>query len=125
MSNLSINSTAKTPVVNFNGETGCIEITGKSIPENAFDFFQPLSEWVDNYVKSPATETNIHINLEYFNTSSAKCMLGILKQFEPIQESGRKVLVQWYYQSNDEEMMESGNDYQSVVNVPFKLVPIN
>ena len=60
--------------------------------------------------------------LEYFNTSSSKCLLDIFRRLETINLSGKtKVIVSWFYETDDEDMMEAGEDYQALVKIPFEL----
>ena len=121
MSNLIINDSIKTPTVVFD-ITGILEIKGKSIPENSLEFYRPVFEWLDIYSKSPAPKTELKISLEYFNTSSSKCLLDILRRLETINLSGKSaVKVLWFYDADDEDMMEAGEDYQALVKVPFEL----
>lgn len=124
MKTLTIEGTPKTPMVKFDGETGKIEIKGRSIPENSIEFYKPLVEWLDEYGKAPLTLTDVHVQLEYFNTSSSKCILDVFKKFETIVKSGHEVLINWYYEEDDEDMLEAGEDYQSIVKVPFKMVEV-
>ena len=121
MSNLIINDSIKTPTVLFD-ITGILEIKGKSIPENSLEFYRPVFEWLDIYSQSPAQKTELKISLEYFNTSSSKCLLDILRRLETINLSGKsEVKVLWFYDADDEDMMEAGEDYQALVKVPFEL----
>ena len=121
MSNLIINDSIKTPSVVFD-ITGILEIKGKSIPENSLEFYRPVFEWLDIYSQSPAPKTELKISLEYFNTSSSKCLLDILRRLETINLSGKSaVKVLWFYDADDEDMMEAGEDYQALVKVPFEL----
>jgi hypothetical protein len=121
MSNLIIDDTIKTPSIAF-GQTGMLEIKGKSIPENSIEFYKPVYEWLDNYALSPASSTELKVRLEYFNTSSSKCLLDIFRKLEAVQLSGKSnVKVSWYFDPDDEDMMEAGEDYQALVQVPFEL----
>ena len=121
MSNLIINDSIKTPSISFES-TGMLEMKGKSIPENSLEFYRPVFEWLDNYTQSPAPKTELKISLEYFNTSSSKCLLDILRRLETINLSGKsEVKVSWFYDADDEDMMEAGEDYQALVKVPFEL----
>ena len=84
MENLSLEGTPKTPTVNFNKETGILEIKGRSIPENSIEFYKPLLDWIGDYGGSAKPETQINIKLEYFNTSSSKCILDVFKKLESV-----------------------------------------
>jgi hypothetical protein len=112
----------KTPYVRFDGEKGIVEIKGRSIPENSVEFYKPLIEWLDKYGSTPVKQTSVNIQLEYFNTSSSKCILDIFKKLELIHKKGNTVEVNWYYEEDDEDMFEAGEDYQSIINIPFKMI---
>jgi hypothetical protein len=122
MSNLIIEESIKTPSVAFASETGVLELRGKSIPENSLEFYRPVFEWIDSYAQAPNPDTELQVKLEYFNTSSSKCLLDVFRKLETIAISGKsKVKVSWYYDSDDEDMMEAGEDYSALVKIPFEM----
>ena len=114
----------KTPHVNFDPETGLLELKGRSIPENSIDFYKPLIDWLDQYARSPKAKTALHVQLEYFNTSSSKCILDLFKKLEGIRATGNEVTVLWHYEADDEDMLEAGEDYAGIINIPFKMILI-
>ena len=125
LDNLMIEGSSKTPDVKFMSNPGVLHIAGKSIPENSFGFYQPLYAWIDSYVAEPSPTTEIKISLEYFNTSSSKCLLDIFRKFEAVNKSGKsKVTVSWYYEADDEDMMEAGQDYDALVDLAFTIIKI-
>ena len=65
MDDISLVGSTKTPSVKFSAN-GHLELRGRSIPENSLDFYKPLLEWVDSYVKNAQAETVVHVQLEYF-----------------------------------------------------------
>lgn len=120
MENLKIEPGVKTPHILFVYETGKLELRGKSIPENSIEFYKPVYEWLDNYAAAPQAQTEITVGLEYFNTSSSKCLLDIFRKLENISKSGKSdVKVIWLYEEEDEDMMEAGDDYKTIVKLPF------
>lgn len=125
MDNLEITGTAKTPSILFDSQSGVLEIKGRSIPENAIDFFKPLVDWLDEYSKKTKSVTKANIQLEYFNTSSSKCILDVFKKLENInKQDNSEVIINWYYEEDDEDMLEAGEDYQSILKIPFKMIEI-
>ena len=114
----------KTPTIIFNAENGKIEMQGRSIPENAIEFYKPLVDWLDEYANHSKDITEANIQLEYFNTSSSKCILDVFKKLEAIYKSGNEVLINWHYEEDDEDMLEAGEDYQSIIKIPFKMIEI-
>jgi len=114
--------TLKTPFVKFDSDKGLVEIKGRSIPENSIEFYKPLIDWLDKYSDEPSGRTSVNIKLEYFNTSSSKCILDIFRKLELIHKKGNEVEINWYYEEDDEDMFEAGEDYQSIINIPFKMI---
>jgi hypothetical protein len=124
METILIEGTPKTPAITFDSVKGFLEIKGRSIPENSFEFYKPLVDWLEKYAGKPQTSTHVNIQLEYFNTSSSKCILDVFKKLEAINKVGSAVLINWHYEEDDEDMLEAGEDYQAIINVPFKMVQI-
>jgi hypothetical protein len=115
--------TAKTPFIQFDAQSGKFEMKGKSIPENSKVFYTKMFEWLDVYIAQPLANTVLDIQLDYFNTSSAKCVIDIFKKLENIEKNGRgKVTINWHYNEDDGDMQEAGQDYQSVIKVNFNLI---
>ena len=124
METISIEGTPKTPTIKFDTGNGFLEIKGRSIPENSIEFYKPLVDWLEKYASKPQPATNVNIQLEYFNTSSSKCILDVFKKLEAINKGGSNVVINWYYEEDDEDMLEAGEDYQAIINVPFKMVQV-
>ena len=121
MENLTIEPSVKTPKVDFQTATGILEVEGRSIPENSTEFYRQIFDWLDAYVESPSGNTVFNFKLEYFNTSSSKCILDVLRKLEKIHKNGKNVVVKWFYEEDDEDMMEAGENYQRIVSVPIEL----
>lgn len=119
MEDIKIAPTQKTPMVHFSAD-GKLELKGRSIPENSLEFYKPLIDWLEQYSQTGDKETNVHVQLEYFNTSSSKCLLDLFKRLEGMN----KVYIHWYYEQDDEDMLEAGEDYEAIVSVPFKMIEI-
>lgn len=121
MEDIRIEGTPKTPTVNFITDEGLLEIKGRSIPENSIEFYKPLIDWIESYAQTPKDSTNINIQLEYFNTSSSKCILDLFKKLEAINQN---ITINWYYEEDDEDMLEAGEDYEAIINIPFKMIEV-
>ena len=124
MENIKLEGSPKTPTVDFNSEAGNLELRGRSIPENSIEFYKPLLEWIESYGSSPQGKTNVDIKLEYFNTSSSKCILDVFKKLESVHSGGNDMIINWYYEEDDEDMLEAGEDYQAIINIPFKMIEV-
>ena len=121
MENFFLEGTNKTPQLDFNSNEGRFLIAGRSIPENSIEFYKPLFEWLDNYVSQAKSNTILDVKLEYFNTSSSKCLVEIFRKLEALQQKNDNVLINWYYEEDDEDMQESGEDFQEIIDVKIVL----
>jgi len=123
MEELIIKKTANTPGIYFNPETGVMKIEGRSIPEDPGDFFDPVTEWLEDYFKNiPADITRFEINLEYVNSGSSKYLLGLFRRLKSVHDGGNKCIVDWYYEEDDEAIYGLGEHYRSTIKLPFNLV---
>lgn len=117
-----VQQSLKTPLINFD-PSGNFELKGKSIPENTISFYKPLFQWLDNYIQNPASETNLNIQLDYFNTSSSKSIVDLFKKLELLSKNGKsEATINWLYNHEDDDMLEAGEDYKSIIKIPFNLV---
>jgi hypothetical protein len=66
----------------------------------------------------------VDVKLEYFNTSSSKCILDLFKKLEAISGSKTKVVVNWFFEEDDEDMEEAGQDYQAIISLPFNIIEV-
>ncbi|MBL4657280.1 MAG: DUF1987 domain-containing protein [Flavobacteriales bacterium] len=125
MEALNLKGMAKTPDVNFDPEKGLLKISGKSIPENASAYYAPIMHWLDTYSKEAPPQTTVNIHLEYFNSASSKSILDLLRKLSSLHETKQsEVLINWYYEEDDEDILAAGEDYETMVDVPFKMVEV-
>jgi len=124
MRNLILEPTPKTPKVILNSDINVFEVSGRSIPEDSVGFYRKILDWVDEYAKTPNPKTNFRFQLEYFNTSSSKCLLDLFRKLEKLHKGGHDVVITWSYDADDEDMEETGEDYKALLEVPFDLVSI-
>jgi hypothetical protein len=117
LKNIEIKGNLNIPDVNFNASEGKLLIEGRSILENTTRFYKPLLDWIDKYCENPANKTELHLRLEYFNTSTSKYLLSILEKFDELYNGGDDVVLYWY--SSDEDMQELGRDYEDIISIPF------
>lgn len=125
MHTLEITGSHKTPTIKFNAITGSLEIRGRSIPDNAVEFYEPVLAWINEYSVAPKPETTLLIELDYFNTSSSKKILDVLKSIEGIQLSGKsRAVIKWLYEEGDDDLKEAALEFSEIVQVKFELVSI-
>ncbi len=124
MNPLIIESSTETPEIILDKKTNTFVFKGKSLPENPIFFYKPVIKWLEDYINDPNPQTQVNFIMDYFNTSSSKIILDILKRFELIKKSGHDVTINWKFKEDDEDMLEAGEIYAERVNIDFNLIPI-
>lgn len=121
MEPLVLQPSAHTPSVSLNPTTGNFEFKGRSTPENSVEYYEPIYKWLDVYLQNPLPKTIVNIQFEYFNTSSSKCILDMLKKFVKLHNAGSGVVINWLYEEEDDDMKEAGEDYSDILKIPFEI----
>jgi len=122
MESILLEGTHKTPKIFADPQMGKIEIIGRSNPENSTKFYKPLIDWLDKYVDSDIGNIKITIDLEHYNTSSSKSLMDVLKRLKKLNKCSRDVSVNWYYEEDDEEMLEAAETYESMTDMEFNII---
>ncbi len=122
MEKLEIEKKTNTPSVIFDHESGHMKIEGRSIPENPGEFYDDIIDWVKEYFKQPKANTVIDLNLEYVNSGSSKYLLGLFRVIKDEAQKGRNITVNWYYEEDDEAILNLGEHYKSSLKIPFNLI---
>ena len=124
METLLIDGTEETPQVEFNTETSVYTISGRSLPEDATKFYDQLVYWVKAFSEKPKSEFTLNINLDYFNSSSAKQLVELMILLEALDKKECKVKIIWLYEEEDELMETRGKEIESIIDLPFTFSPI-
>jgi hypothetical protein len=120
MENLIIAKSEKTPLIEFS-EQGELRIEGRSVPENPIEFYKKPFAWLKTFASNRPKAINVHIALDHFNTASSKVLLDMFRHLEPAKLEGSNINIYWYY-NEENDMMEAGEDYASIVKYPFHFV---
>lgn len=123
MDELRIIPTKYTPEILLSPD-GKLVIKGRSIHENVADFYAPVEKWISEYIRNPAELTSVEMNLEYFNSASAKIFIHLLQKITYVTLKNKKFVVNWYYEEGDEDILERGEYFSSVLDVPFNILKI-
>ena len=113
---LNLEGTEDTPKIILDKGNGIFEISGRSLPEDSAEFYQPVLDWIDEYASDPNGTSEFVFKLEYFNTASSKLILDVLSALEDID--GMKIV--WYFHEDDEDMEEAGEEFSELVEIPFE-----
>ena len=123
MEELRIHRTKNTPEVILQ-PSGMVKIRGRSIHENSAVFYVPVEEWILGYIKDPADLTTVDMSLEYFNSASAKIFISLLQKITYVTLKNKKFIINWYYEEGDEDILERGEYFASILKVEINFVRI-
>lgn len=129
MSSLKIEATTFTPEINFDIDNNTLSFLKVSKPANAFEFYKPVFEFIDNFEKEKVkskvvNELIVDFNFDYFNTSTAKVIYELLGKLKKIKEQGVKIIINWYYYPEDEDLLEEGEIMSESQDLDFNFIPI-
>jgi hypothetical protein len=115
----------KTPEVILDPK-GFIRMTGRLIPENADEFFNPIEDWINEYFCDPAEITHIDISFEYINSTGTKYLFYIVHKIINIRllNDTSRFKINWYYKNDDEDILEKGKLFAMNLNVPINFIEI-
>jgi hypothetical protein len=120
---IEIKGSQDTPDVRFDREENVFQISGRSFPADADGFYQPLIKWLDDYKRSePKSVLEFNVQMEYFNTASAKMLLDIFFKLEDLNEDGYDARIIWHSLEEDEDMLEAGEEFDEIVELDFEFV---
>ena len=123
MEEFKLSQSKNTPEILLNPE-GNILIRGRSIHENVSEFFAPVEDWITQYIINPAEITCVDMNLEYCNSASAKVFIHLLEKIKHVSLKNKKFVVNWYYEVGDEDILERGEYFSSILDIPFNFFRI-
>lgn len=122
MEALDIRATNDTPKVLLDPVNDIFEISGRSLPEDVVSFYLPIIEWLDHYKEDALEFTEFVFKYNYFNTATSKLIQDILIKLEEIHEAGHPVQVIWFYEEEDEDILDLGEEFKENIDVPFDII---
>ena len=120
----SVESTERTPKVEFNNATNELLLEGICIPELTHDFFKPIIAFVHEVGETGIKQFILTVKLHFFNTGSSRYILELMKNIQKLKEKGVAVKYKWYYNDDDEDIEEAGSSYAFILEETFEMIPI-
>ena len=119
-----------TPAIHFTPALKVFELKGVSLPENVIDFYTPVLEWLDKfedeYLEPALTDSNEHLNLvfklSYYNSGTIRYLIAILNKMKRFMEKGLAVTIEWFYEKDDEHLLDSGKELSELTEIPFNYI---
>jgi hypothetical protein len=116
--------TNMTPDIVLDKSEAIFTIKGSSRPENPHEYYKPVFDWFKDYFTQPNEKTILELQFDYFNTSTSKILLDLFELFENHSTNGIDLHVKWYYENDDEEMMEAGEELLNLVEISYEVIGV-
>jgi hypothetical protein len=121
---LILNATNSTPQIRLDSNNGLLQFKGRSTPEHPAEYYATVNDWIEKYLHQPNKSTTIELYFEYFNTSSSKCLLELLRKLAVLAQAGKDIRFVWFHEVGDDDMRETGKDFQEILKVSFDIIAI-
>lgn len=118
MNIITISRTIKTPEIVIDYGRSTMFISGISIPENAYAFFEPILEELKKY-KQVKSKIVFDVYLEYFNSGSSRCLLGLFLEASKYEGDFKEASVNWLVEHGDDELKQAGEVFEQITKLKF------
>jgi hypothetical protein len=123
--NLSIPGSQSSPSIRADWNAGVVVMSGESYPENSFELFDQLIQWINSYLSTVDQSLALELHLNYLNTSSVRFMIDIFDMLQSASDIGKEVFVQWMYDDRNPRSAELGAEFKEDYTFPFLILSIN
>ena len=120
---IRISATSKTPEVSLNPE-GLFHIRGRSLSGEVEGLPEEVENWLDTYLLDPCDVTLIEINLEYIGGFKTGYYVEMVRKIKKVLTQNKKLIVNWYYEEGDEDILERGECFSLYLDLPFNFIEI-
>ncbi|GAB6038470.1 DUF1987 domain-containing protein [Fundidesulfovibrio butyratiphilus] len=126
MSTLQISATERSPEVSFDFANNVFLLKGESYPEDVKDFYGPAIERLEKHLTDlDGAEVTFTFEFIYFNSSTAKVLMGLFDLLDATAERGNTVTVNWAFESDDDNMEELGEEFgEDLEHATFNLLAL-
>jgi len=117
-----IPASKRNPELIFDKKDGYFYLGGRSLPDNANDFYLPVLQELDEYLNHPNDHTKIVFKLEYVDSSSSQLILALIYKLKKIFDKDKKLEVEWHYMEDDYDILETGKTYSELTEIDFEYI---
>ncbi|PIE85990.1 MAG: hypothetical protein CSA05_02735 [Bacteroidia bacterium] len=112
-----------TPTIVIDETKQLVKISGSSFNESAIDLYYQILDWVHKIEKNLEGQLHFEFDYIYINSSTKKMVFVLLNHLEKLFKAGNDILITWYYEEYDDDMLELGEDFAELITMPFNFIP--
>lgn len=121
---MQLEQTKNTPYVNIDIENNIFEIKGPSYSEDIVEMYVPITEYIEKNISKLAGTLECELYFDVLNSISHKKIFQILITLNNFYQEGKDITVKWYYDADDEDILEMGEDLMELIDIPFDIIPV-
>ncbi len=118
---LIIPMTDDSPEVRLDSKNWKITISGPSFPEDPVEFYSQILKWINNN-QNKFDKIIVEFDYSILSSSSNKMVFELFIKFEELISKGKEVVVKWYYDKFDDDMLDEGRGFKNSMKVPIELI---
>ncbi|MCQ4259792.1 biofilm regulation phosphoprotein SiaC [Stutzerimonas stutzeri] len=122
MNDFIITGSQSSPAIQSDWENGVLAMQGDSYPENSYELFHQVIEWIERYLAEAGRPLRLELHLLYLNTSSIKAVMDIFDLLEAAHQDGKSVTVNWHYDRRNERVVELAEEFKEDCTFPFMIL---
>ncbi|MCQ2030992.1 DUF1987 domain-containing protein [Stutzerimonas zhaodongensis] len=122
MNDFIITGSQSSPAIQSDWENGVLAMQGDSYPENSYELFHQVIEWIERYLAEAGRPLRLELHLLYLNTSSIKAVMDIFDLLEAAHQDGKSVAVNWHYDRRNERVVELAEEFKEDCTFPFMIL---
>ena len=122
MDKITIEGSNDSPKIILDAKEGYIYIGGSSLPENVFDIYNPVLEWLEKYTIHPNPVVKIDFFFDYLNTASSHMIMRLFEKIITLSAACEELRVNWHYLRSDHDMRDFGEELQELTHIPFAMI---
>ncbi len=132
METLDVKGDDINPTVLLNHIENTFVISGESRPENPLKYYEPVFKWFNDYFNyayvlndlgnsKTQLSKKLKIDLDYFNSTSAKVLFDLFSLLKNTGAEKFKVIfeIDWFYHEDDTDMLDAGKEMESMCGLKF------
>ena len=126
MDNINIEAGERSPEIDFDFSANTYLLKGESYPEDISAFYGDIINALETHLESlDGAEISFTFELIYFNSSTAKVIMGLFETLDETADNGNKVHVTWIHEVDDDNMEEMGEEFgEDLEHATFELKAI-
>jgi SiaC family regulatory phosphoprotein len=121
---LDIQAGKTTPRILYNPQENVLQIIGSSLPENVYTLYEPIIEWIEEFITSPVLEPAMRIifKIQYYNSGTIRYFAEMLTKIASLHDRGLNYSVEWHYEAGDDNIRDAGVDLSDISETPFTMI---